>query len=543
MRSDVNMPISAESNSWYILMTLHGEQTDTTIDIEKHENNKKEWNDYILSELESHRQMGRLKQSDIRAELMRQVPGAFSGQKVAENRRRILYLYNDAITERTKHGEMLSDLPSINDFAGFSGLEFDNILCCDEFLFPANVINISNCAFRRAVYLRNAVFADHVFFCDSKFESLVHLSGSYFNSSLNIKNSDFLSISTMKSCQFASDFELCDSRFHSTSMGNSKFLGRVTMTRCTLNESFRFDDSKFTDATYFSECKFNSISFSSVEFRGPVSFKNNNIYKMINFHDARFCSIARFTSTIFFQGVSFLASVFEKHSYFDDCDFYSSTASSGEVVSFENCSFLAPATFQRSSFKNCYPLLTGLSLTEVVLFSAKDRHWPESTDQDPEEIIETCSAIRHCYSKQGLPDEEHFFFRREMDAKGKVGNWAYRLPFMLFKAVSNYGDSIKRPAYFLLALWFFGFATFWGYFGGCCYPRPIDGIDHPVGTAFGFSLSNVLPVFGFRRIYFGDDFMDSLPSSLIFMSSAQTILSFPLLFFLGLGFRQRFRLR
>ena len=59
----------------------------------------------------------------------------------------------------------------------------------------------------------------------------------------------------------------------------------------------------------------------------------------------------------------------------------------------------------------------------------------------------------------------------------------------------------------------------------------------------GLSLSSILPSFGFSRMYFGEDFVRQLPFALRFLTAAQTILALPLLFFLALGLRTRFRLR
>ncbi|WP_254604189.1 hypothetical protein [Leisingera sp. ANG59] len=170
-------------------------------------------------------------------------------------------------------------------------------------------------------------------------------------------------------------------------------------------------------------------------------------------------------------------------------------------------------------------------------------YWPASPAQDLETARESCAIIRHILAKQGLPEDEHFYFRREMHFAGKIGSIWQRLPYLLFGLFSEYGHSILRPTLWLLGVWALGFAAFWGYFSGCCVPAPHEVIERPMGSAMALSFSNLFPLFGFGRVYFGAEFMMKLPAVLKTLSGFQTVASLPLLFFLGLGLRQRFRLR
>ncbi|WP_027258180.1 hypothetical protein [Leisingera aquimarina] len=140
-----------------------------------------------------------------------------------------------------------------------------------------------------------------------------------------------------------------------------------------------------------------------------------------------------------------------------------------------------------------------------------------------------------------------------MHFTGKIGAGSFsistgvsiwqRLPYLLFGLFSEYGYSILRPTLWLLGVWALGFAAFWGYLSGCCVPAPDSVIERPMGAAMALSFSNLFPLFGFGRVYFGGDFMRELPAVLKTLAGFQTVASLPLLFFLGLGLRQRFRLR
>ncbi|MGR3623562.1 pentapeptide repeat-containing protein [Pseudophaeobacter sp.] len=232
------------------------------------------------------------------------------------------------------------------------------------------------------------------------------------------------------------------------------------------------------------------------------------------------------------------------------------------VANFSDCVFERPTNFRNACFITQYPMFYGTLLHDKTTFTAKESHWPdeahlkvksETTGQTLAEKLlrenqkflaakEACATIRHALAKQGLPEEEHFFFRREMHFAGKVGSIWQRLPYLLFGMFSDYGHSIARPTLWLAGLWAFGFVAFWGYLAGCCVPAPSGVIENPMGSAMALSFSNLFPLFGFGRTFLKEE-LEALPAVLQLLSGVQTVFSLPLLFFLGLGLRQRFRLR
>ncbi|NIZ14287.1 hypothetical protein HCZ87_12945 [Phaeobacter sp. HF9A] len=117
---------------------------------------------------------------------------------------------------------------------------------------------------------------------------------------------------------------------------------------------------------------------------------------------------------------------------------------------------------------------------------------------------------------------------------------AERLPYLLFGWLSDYGYSIKRPLLWLAAVWFVGIAAFWMVF---CYPGVAPVLaKSDLGTAAALSFSNLFPLFGFGRVFLYE-VLKALPRWAQVLSGLQTVASLPLLFFLGLALRQRFRLR
>lgn len=290
----------------------------------------------------------------------------------------------------------------------------------------------------------------------------------------------------------------------------------------------------FENSTHWSE-----MNFLGATFVEETNFRGCNFKKTTTFSRAHFYSRADFSSVVFEGIASYTAAQF-------------GARSNGERVSFRDCLFQRPTSFRNCAFVSCYPDLSGAELHEKTAFSAQARFWPQEIHHTVELARDTCATIRHNLAKQGLPEDEHFFFRREMHFTEKMGSGLFsissnasiwqRLPYLLFGMFSDYGHSIARPTLWLAGLWAFGFVAFWGYLAGCCVPAPTGVIENPMGSAMALSFSNLFPLFGFGRTFLKEE-LEALPAVLQLLSGVQTVFSLPLLFFLGLGLRQRFRLR
>ncbi|WP_237754579.1 MULTISPECIES: pentapeptide repeat-containing protein [unclassified Leisingera] len=316
---------------------------------------------------------------------------------------------------------------------------------------------------------------------------------------------------------------------------NCYFFGRAEFNDVVVKGEIRFWLTVFSNGCGFSGAKFEGFTFF-----GGTSFERG----------------AHFAYASFFGGVHFFASVFKEGADFSCARFKGDVKK--DRVDFGKAEIRRYITFSRAEFFDIYPNLGDASFPDSVTFTARQKptpadiedfeylhnttFWPERTTQNPEIVRQTCATIRHLLAKQGLSEDEHFFFRREMHFAGKIGSIWQRLPYLLFGLFSEYGYSILRPTLWLLGVWALGFAAFWGYFSGCCVPAPHDVIERPMGSAMALSFSNLFPLFGFGRTFLLEE-LKALPAVLQFFSGVQSVASLPLLFFLGLGLRQRFRLR
>ncbi|PNE09739.1 MAG: hypothetical protein CR217_18410 [Beijerinckiaceae bacterium] len=113
-----------------------------------------------------------------------------------------------------------------------------------------------------------------------------------------------------------------------------------------------------------------------------------------------------------------------------------------------------------------------------------------------------------------------------MDDSGKPASKA-----ALYGLLSDYGRSYARPLYALIAVAAFG--TLVLLLSSALAPW----------QSLGLSLANTFNVFGFRKDFFDAATIECLPTLLKILAAVQTILGTILLFLLGLGIRNRFRMK
>ena len=316
----------------------------------------------------------------------------------------------------------------------------------------------------------------------------------------------------------------------SVDMTNVAFALRLVMQGAVFSELAWFDLAVFSGAAVFSFATFSGQAwFGSATFSGEAGFISATFSGEAWFHSARFSGNARFNSA-----------TFSARAHFPEARF--GLPGQQQEIIFIDSQFAQPTNFRDAIFQARYPDFAGAVLHDKTTFTDLPDLWPKGVQSDPAQAKASkasCATIRHSLGKQGLPEAEHFFFRREMGFAAQIGGWWQRLPYRAFGWVSDYGHSIARPAKCLFWVWFLPALAFAAF--------RVTGV--PVSDIFevlwsgALSFANLFPVFGFHRVWFDADKLACLPPGLKALSGAQTVVSLPLLFFLGLGLRTRFRMR
>lgn len=307
---------------------------------------------------------------------------------------------------------------------------------------------------------------------------------------------------------------------HSHIGGDSSFqncqFGQTFFARgCTFEHFATFVGTAFHGSARFRDCDFHSgADFSGCQFKGTANFYAARFSKDANFARAKFQGEARFAKA-----------EFEGAANFSDGPFDGAT-------SFKNAKFRAevPAFYQRTFHQDSD-------------FTIRPRAWP-NPDKTPTYRVSdqkrAYSRLAHVMSELHKPDDEQFFRRQEMRCKRRLGTWIDWLFLSLYAATSRYGYSIGRPIGWLGVTVLGGAAVF-------ALPalRQAGTLANAVSAVFeqlGPSFSGTFAFLGFLR-RFHPDFFANGPWWFETISGAQTILGVVLLFFLGLGLRNRFRLK
>jgi hypothetical protein len=523
----------ANENPWYVLMTLDGEQEGDEIDEELQKRNAKLWN--------MHSQV---------------VPGTSAVERTREHSLTFEAQRHPGVTTRDvedrfqrqwklRHGDEapVPPLPGRYDPVDLGGTDFSK-------LFSAN--NMFLCS---DLHLKGSRFQKDALFIKCGFEKTVDLSGAEVTGSAHFTDSCFVSDFSAEGLKVGGRLVLND-----VAVDGDLYLkqvrvgGTAMLLKMKVTNSAIFDSCRFKGACCFEGSEFaNRVSFQDTSFFGDAAFRSVTFGKYASFVFSKFGKNVSFASSIFDTDVDFRNSTFCKNASFvkvqfkgitdfTESKFYTSGTDGMAGIRYTDAIFGKSTSFGGALFPHSYPEFTNTDLYPVTDFTADAALWPSGLTTPAKEARESCGIIRNLLAKKGLTEDQHFFFRREMYFASHHEEPLRRFPYQVYRYLSDYGHSIARPLIGLAIVWAFGFACFWGYLAGCCVPSPSEVTDHPMGAALALSFSNLFPLFGFGRTFLRGVLQD-LPTSLAVLSGFQTFISLPLLFFLGLGLRQRFRLR
>lgn len=457
----------ANENRWYLLMTLYGEQEGEWIFGAFHEKNRAVWNAWACQDL-SEEARAKLEADGVA------LPAVGAWEEMKEE---VARLHKAAFETRGGAAAAYRGLPDVAARVDLSGVVFAN-----------------------RVKLERLIFSAEAFFLSATFSAGADFRSATFSAGANFRFAKFSAYAEFNSATFSA--------------------------RALFRSATFSGDAYFREASFSAGADFNSATFSAFARFGSAKFS-----AFADFESATFCATADFMFATFSAAASFRSATFHAPARFVETRFGNPEAPEPALLNLTDAQFEKPASFREAVFLNRYPDFTGTIMPAQTLFPWEPENWPAACDQAPKDGRDSCAVLRHHLGKQGLPEAESFFYRREMGFARRIGSFPARLPYLIYGWVSEYGYSIARPANLLLALWLLGAFCYseWGAFGGF--------------EALGYSFANMFKFFGLHRTYFDFEVIRAWPAWVQFVSGTQTVLAFILLFFLGLGLRTRFRLR
>ncbi|WP_298324478.1 pentapeptide repeat-containing protein, partial [Asticcacaulis sp.] len=328
-----------------------------------------------------------------------------------------------------------------------------------------------------------------------------------------------------RSCHFDKLVDFSGYIFPSSSFSGSKFGELAIFNSAAFVGKTYFRGSEFCEISQFLNCKhLKEVSFSGAKFCLDVSFKESRYNEDVNFSDCNFLGDADFS------GVKVHGNYYFRNSkVFGDSNFASVIFSGG--VSFTNAELKAPTSFKHCAFEKSPPKFAGAQLHEGTVW--RDVIWPP-----PPLDAGQAAAFTDAYERLKLEmdrlrkhDDELNFFAKELECKKLLMSPLNGAAIVLYDYLCDYGRSYVKPIYWLCALILFG-AIF------------ISSLESgkEFWESLGISAANSLASLGIRKDLLGDSVLEMQPLTRI-ISGVQTIVGILLIFLIGLGLRNRFRMR
>jgi hypothetical protein len=488
--------LPADRSPWYILMTVYGEQLGG-MNEELHLKNRAAWNAWACQNMSLKEREAVAKATGVPLEEL---------SAWAASKEEIQRCFNEAWRNRSPVYQSQIDLPNPSEAPRLMFSEFSNSLIMDRFVFPSGIYFIGS-EFAQPVSLQFAILSSETRFDACSFNGHIQFTDANFNGSCGFNDAQFSAFS---------DFS------------RSSFKGTLDFNKANLSSTAEFIETSFSDS-----------SFHETVFKGEANFQNSKFSGLATFNRAIFEGQTEFTSASFNAPVFFTGTSFRRRAYFRSVEFRVTTPDNS--ISFGGSHFEEPTNFESARFFSQFPNLEGTILHSETIFTVEEgdiigRFWPEHP-KNPKTAKNSCSKIRNNLAKQGLPEAEHFFYRREMRFAGLAStNPLEKLAYVLFSTLSDYGYSFVRPLVALVGLFAFGFLAHWGYFLSVAVQAGAGW------TAFGLSFANLFPYFQIGR-FFDAELARNLPPALKAVGGFQTVSGAILLFLFALGLRTRFRMR
>jgi hypothetical protein len=537
----------ANENPWYVLMTLHGEQDGEEFSAERHRENRETWNTLL--------QHGYGSMSERAREAQLRLP---SQDKWRNEYKSINERWLSAYQNRNNGADLPIEFDYRNWPCDLSDCKFDHPLFLYGFFLPKGAI-FDRSHLAAGLTANSTFFGGRLSLIESKVDGDVSCERAHFEDGLNFQGAVISGNLSLAEAKISGDVKAASlSVQQGLKLTSVKIDGPIEAHDLAVGGDATFEamnckeDASFRDATFNKKASFTSSTFGS-----DLGFDGTVVDGRLSFLKATVEGVASFKGRSGFQKERPAAhfgtkTVFSEAHFKGRADFYlrrfgppKDTAQRATVLTFANAVFEAPVSFEKAEFPYLMPVLSNTTLPASTRLTAKPIYWPPihigwrqgrtDHEQVAEKAKESAATFRHVMNQQSLPEEEHFFFSREMHHAGRIGGWFQRLPYRLFGWLSAYGGSIERPA---LGLWWLFLAPLGVYLAAL---GPIKLATF--GKAIGLSFSSIFKFFGLQRTYFGAENIQNMHEIVQVLTATQTVLSFILLFFLGLGLRTRFRLR
>lgn len=337
-------------------------------------------------------------------------------------------------------------------------------------------------------------------------------------------------------------------------LSNSKFLDGCEFDNCHFNSNINFSNTTFKGTISFRDTIFNkrvnfqssrafyNSHFGNCEFKGSALFTGTTFFKHAYFFNTEYHSLAYFVGTKFSDNTNFSNSTFHEDSFFDDAIFKNSAI-------FTNVTFEKVSSFQGSRFSNDVPEFNYCKFKQPPSLSKIEI--ADKSVEINDSITERYRRLKSLAITSHDHEQELKFFSYEMRSKRITSNEPLRtkLPLWLYEFTSNFGRSILRPSCGFLSVLFLSMII------NLLLITPTQKCsDGKESYSIGASYTTFISSYSFPFLFSDKDVKRAVnqclfgknqppPAEVHFVGFFQSILSAIFAFLIGLGIRNRFRIK
>lgn len=427
------------------------------------------------------------------------------------------------------------------DITDFEGFIFPSAVSFNHTKFTQSI------SFKDAHFLGQANFQSAVFLNDVNFDNATFDGISFFNHAVFKAKTSFYKTTFIADAHFCETIWELNSHFHDA----------------TFRGSASFDDSKINNGINFSRTVFSgSFRLDRCNIEGTADFNSVVFKKNSSFDNTTFSILGSFENTTFHQRANFYSSSFKKESYFARAHFNGSAEFScmnaGKYCSFAGAKFCSPPELDHATFSDP-PDLSGISVELPALKLNKCGTTIKSILKvvgytDDKDAAARFRKLKELAIAKHDRERELYFFSLELKAdrfqfgRPSAGIFATIISSFIgifYEVLSNFGRSIMLPiTWMFFVYWYFRFLLYKPYLQDINLVETCNSDTQGV-LLTSFTLSKLFPFVTLPtklEASIIDCVFGGVINIPIFLIYAQTIISVILLFLMGLGIRNRFKI-
>jgi uncharacterized protein YjbI with pentapeptide repeats len=318
-------------------------------------------------------------------------------------------------------------------------------------------IDFSETAFEESLYLWCTSFKGFTKFINCKFKKDIYIHIPTFEAGVSFLDATFECTATFREANFRNGANFSESVFkQGVYFRGSDFKGAIHF----VNTHF-LRECNFADAVFHGETDFERSIFGDW-----VSFSDTTFIKDVNFLRATFKNTVYLNNTVFEEMVNLKHSVFENamilgadksesNIFMHEADFRSVVFSNPSKIRFKKID-LSKVRFLETDVRGIHFIDVNWNKEKgkgrYQVFDEVSPN-PDNNKFDYELIAHLYRQLRANYEENLRYSEAGDFYIGEMEMRRKAETSFFKkLPIILYKAISNYGESYYRPLCWILTI-------------------------------------------------------------------------------------------